>query len=54
MIDVDQLVEMLDNLKVEGRIVDYRLNGNDVTIMPVVPIDHIDIEIVLSENTHNA
>lgn len=42
---VEQLMEMLDSMKSEGQIVDYRLASTDVNT-PAVPID---LEIVLPE-----
>lgn len=42
---------MLEAMKTEGRIVGYSVNGNDVSISPVVPVEriHVNFEIVLPE-----
>ena len=43
-------IEHLERLKQHKKIVDYRIDGNNVYVSPVVPIDHIEVKFKVSSD----
>lgn len=43
-------IEFLESLKQNKTIIDYRVDGNDVYIYPVVPIERIQLNLVVSSD----
>ena len=43
-------IEQLEQLKQDKKIVDYRIDGNNVYVSPVVPIEHINIKFEVSSD----
>ena len=43
-------IEFLESLKQDKRIVDYRVDGNNVYVSPVVPIERIELNLVVSSD----
>ena len=43
-------IEFLESLKQNKTIIDYRIDGNDVYVYPVVPIERIELNLVVSSD----
>ena len=43
-------IEFLESLKQNKTIIDYRVEGNNVYVYPVVPIERIELNLVVSSD----
>jgi hypothetical protein len=47
---IEKLEEQLKQMKQNKEIVDYHIDGNDVYVSPVVPINYINIKFEISSD----
>lgn len=45
-----ELIEFLESLKQDKKIISYRIDGNDLYISPVVPVEKIQLTFVVSSD----